>query len=144
MNTSLQGDLTSHANVRIDGRFDGDIAIDGNMMVGETANIHAAIHAHNVTVAGSVHGNITGNKIHVARTGRIWGDLSANGLSTEEGAFIEGKIAMANHPAARADRGEQPALNAPDYHSQVTLSGEDSATGESVDVEIVEDTPPGH
>lgn len=145
MNTALQGELTSHANVRIDGRFEGAISIDGNMMVGETADIRAGIHAHNVTVAGAVHGNITGNKIHVARTGRIWGDISAASLSTEEGAYIEGKVTMASHPAARGERASQPALSAPEspeYHAPV-LSGEDTATGEMVDVEFVEDPPPG-
>jgi len=101
--TRITGDITSTANVRIDGHFDGSIQIEGNMIVGEAAQISADIHAHNITIAGSVHGDVSGAKVMLARTARVWGDISAAALTTEEGAFLDGRITMPAHPAAQAE-----------------------------------------
>ena len=93
-NSTLEGHLRSSANVRLDGTFSGTLEIGGNVLVGETAQINADINAKNISIAGAVHGNITGKKVQLLRTGRIWGDIRATALTTEEGAFIDGKINM--------------------------------------------------
>ena len=93
-NSTLEGHLRSSANVRLDGTFSGTLQIGGNVLVGETAQINADINAKNISIAGAVHGNVTGKKVQLLRTGRIWGDIRATALTTEEGAFIDGKINM--------------------------------------------------
>lgn len=93
-NTTLEGTLRSNANVRLDGTFTGTLEINGNVLVGETAKINADINAKNVSIAGAVRGNVSGKKVQLLRTGRIWGDIRAAALTTEEGAFIDGKITM--------------------------------------------------
>jgi cytoskeletal protein CcmA (bactofilin family) len=93
-NTVVEGTLRSNSNVRLDGTFTGTLEISGNVLVGETAKITADIHAKNVSIAGAVRGNVSGNKVQILRTGRIWGDIHALKLTTEEGAFIDGKISM--------------------------------------------------
>lgn len=100
-NTSFEGSFVSSGNVRMDGQFAGSLEISGNILVGESADIHADIHARNISIAGTVRGNVSGNKVQLLRTGRIWGDISAAALTTEEGAFIDGKIAMVGHSATR-------------------------------------------
>lgn len=99
-NSVLEGTFQSNANVRLDGTFTGTLEINGNILVGETAKIKADIHARNISVAGAVRGNITGKKVQVLRTGRVWGDIRATALTTEEGAFIDGKITMVGHESA--------------------------------------------
>jgi len=99
-NTTLEGTLRSNANVRLDGAFTGTLEITGNVLVGETAKINADIHAKNISIAGAVRGNISGKKVQLLRTGRIWGDIRATALTTEEGAFIDGKITMVGHETA--------------------------------------------
>lgn len=93
-NCTLEGTLRSNANVRLDGTFTGTLEISGNILVGETAKINADINAKNISIAGAVRGNVTGKKVQLLRTGRIWGDIHAQALTTEEGAFIDGKITM--------------------------------------------------
>ncbi|MEP7293424.1 MAG: polymer-forming cytoskeletal protein [Chloroflexota bacterium] len=93
-NSTLEGHLSSSANVRLDGTFTGTLEIGGNVLVGETAQINADINARNISIAGAVRGNIKGKKVQLLRTGRIWGDIQATALTTEEGAFIDGKITM--------------------------------------------------
>lgn len=99
-NCEMEGVLRSHANVRLDGTFTGTLEIEGNVLVGETARITADINAKNVSIAGAVRGNVSGKKVQLLRTGRIWGDIHATALTTEEGAFIDGKIAMMGREAA--------------------------------------------
>ena len=97
----LRGELRSQGNVRLDGTFEGTLEIDGNVLVGETAKITADINAKNVAIAGAVRGNVSGKKVQLLRTARVWGDITASAISTEEGAFIEGKITMITHEAAQ-------------------------------------------
>jgi cytoskeletal protein CcmA (bactofilin family) len=45
-------------------------------------------------VAGSVKGNITAQRLEIAKSGRVWGDVVTSSFTTEEGAFLRGKITM--------------------------------------------------
>ena len=99
--TTLKGDLKCQGNIRLDGTFEGTLEIDGNVLVGETAKITADINAKNVSIAGAVRGDVSGKKVQLLRTARVWGDISATAMSTEEGAFIDGKITMITHEAAQ-------------------------------------------
>ncbi len=101
--TEIEGRLKCDANIRIDGAFTGTLEITGNVLVGETGNIKADINARNISIAGTVRGNITGNKVQLLRTARVWGDIQAVALTTEEGAFIDGKITMNNSPDEQTD-----------------------------------------
>ncbi len=103
----IEGKFTSSGNVRMDGKFSGTLVITGNILVGESAEIHADIDARNISIAGTVRGNVTGSKVQLLRTGRIWGDISASAITTEEGAFIDGKITMVGHSATRPPTEEE-------------------------------------
>lgn len=98
--TTLTGDFRGKGNARLDGILEGTLEIDGNVLIGESAQISADIHARNISIAGAVRGNVHGNKVQILRTGRVWGDINAAAITTEEGAFIDGKIAMVSHEAA--------------------------------------------
>jgi cytoskeletal protein CcmA (bactofilin family) len=90
----LEGKLKSDGNIRLDGIFKGTLEISGNVLVGENAKIDADIDAKNISIAGAVRGNVSGNKVQLLRSARVWGDITATTITTEEGAFIEGKINM--------------------------------------------------
>lgn len=115
-NSETEGTFSSSGNVRMDGKFTGTLEIEGNILVGESADIRADINARNISIAGTVRGNVSGNKVQLLRTGRIWGDISASALTTEEGAFIDGKITMMGHSATRPPANED------------VIDGEDSVT----------------
>lgn len=101
---AIEGTLRSDANIRLDGQFSGTLEITGNVLVGETAKITADINARNISIAGTVRGNVTGKKVQLLRTARVWGDITATALATEEGAFIDGKISMMSEPAEHEER----------------------------------------
>ena len=107
-NSVMEGTFRSAANVRLDGTFTGTLEIGGNVLIGETAKITADVNARNISIAGAVRGNVTGKKVQLLRTGRVWGDIRAQALTTEEGAFIDGKIAMVGHEYSQAPAVEPP------------------------------------
>jgi cytoskeletal protein CcmA (bactofilin family) len=89
------GKLRGSGGIRIEGTFEGDISVRGLVVVGETGRVTCEnLKANTVVVAGAVKGNITAEKLEVRATGRVWGDVTVVGLSTEEGAFLRGQICM--------------------------------------------------
>jgi cytoskeletal protein CcmA (bactofilin family) len=133
-NCTLLGELRSQANIRLDGTFEGTLEIDGNVLVGETAKINADIHARNVAVAGAVRGNISGKLVQLLRTARVWGNISAAAITTEEGAFIDGKLTMVQHDAS-TEQVEIASLPAPEITEDATTTDNDDEVivGETVE-----------
>jgi cytoskeletal protein CcmA (bactofilin family) len=90
-----KGNLSGVGGVRIEGAFEGDIAMRGLLVVGETGRVTCEhLRANVVIVAGAVQGNITADKVEIRKTGRVWGDVVTAAFATEEGAFLRGQIRM--------------------------------------------------
>jgi cytoskeletal protein CcmA (bactofilin family) len=90
-----QGQVSGTGGVRIEGAFDGEISLRGLVVIGESGRVTCEhIRAMTVIVAGSVKGDITANKVEITRTGRVWGNVVTISFSTQEGAFLRGKITM--------------------------------------------------
>lgn len=93
--TRYQGKLTGRGGVRIEGVFDGEVALNGLLVVGTTGLVTCEdLRARTVIVAGKVKGNITAEKVEIRASGRVWGDVTTTAFSTEEGAFLRGQIQM--------------------------------------------------
>ena len=90
-----QGNITGSGGVRVEGTYEGQIALKGMLVVGETGKVTCEnVRASNVIVAGAVKGNITAQKVEIRATGRVWGDIVTTAFATEEGAFLRGQIRM--------------------------------------------------
>jgi cytoskeletal protein CcmA (bactofilin family) len=90
-----KGNLSGIGGVRIEGAFEGDIAMRGLLVVGETGRVTCEhLRANVVIVAGAVQGNITAEKVEIRKTGRVWGDVVTAAFATEEGAFLRGQVRM--------------------------------------------------
>lgn len=141
---TLDGTLVSTGNVRLDGTFNGSLDIHGNVLVGETAKIEADITAKNISIAGAVRGNVNGKKVQLLRTGRVWGDITATALSTEEGAYIDGKISMVSkdeaRPVTEPHRPQSARIDAPPSNAEpdfLAATDEISAVPASAEVDAV-------
>jgi cytoskeletal protein CcmA (bactofilin family) len=90
-----KGQMSGTGGVRIEGAFEGDIALGGQQVVGETGRLTSQqIRANLVVIAGAVRGDITAEKVEIRSTGRVWGNVVTASFSTEEGAFLRGQITM--------------------------------------------------
>ena len=89
------GSINGAGGVRIEGAFEGEIALRGMLVVGETGRVTCQdVRANTVIVAGAVRGNITTQKLEIRGSGRVWGDVVTTAFVTEEGAFLRGQIRM--------------------------------------------------
>jgi cytoskeletal protein CcmA (bactofilin family) len=90
-----KGDLGGSGGVRIEGTFEGDIAMRGLLVVGETGRVTCrTLRANTVIIAGAVKGDITAERLEIRSTGKVWGTVVTVSFSTEEGAFLRGQITM--------------------------------------------------
>jgi cytoskeletal protein CcmA (bactofilin family) len=90
-----QGSISGSGGVRVEGTFEGQIALKGLLVIGETGKITCdSVRAASVIVAGAVKGNIFAQKVEIRSTGRVWGDIVTTAFATEEGAFLRGQIRM--------------------------------------------------
>lgn len=90
----FQGTFTGAGGIRIEGTFDGSINVRGAVVVADGAKVTANIQAASVSIAGTVQGDITADKVEIRSTGRIFGDLVTTKFATEEGAFLRGQVRM--------------------------------------------------
>ena len=93
-NAHFRGDIQSDGGVRIDGILEGNIDLTGNLVIGEGAKLIAEINANNISISGAVKGNVSGNRVEILETGRVWGDLTINSLLLNEGAYLRGQTTM--------------------------------------------------
>ncbi len=101
-----KGNLSGAGGVRIEGAFDGEIALRGMLVVADGGRVTCEhLRAHTVIVAGAVQGNITAEKVEIRKTGRVWGDVVTAAFATEEGAFLRGQIRMEEHLEVEIETG---------------------------------------
>lgn len=90
-----KGSLSGSGGVRIEGAFEGEIALNGLLVVGGSGRVTCPhLRANIVVIAGAVRGDITAQKVEIRATGRVWGDVVTAAFATEEGAFLRGQIRM--------------------------------------------------
>jgi cytoskeletal protein CcmA (bactofilin family) len=91
----FSGVLTFEKPFMIRGRLSGEIEAQGLLVVDEDAVVEADIRASRVVIRGSVKGNVTASeKLELARSGRLEGDLSAPDISMESGCVFIGRCDM--------------------------------------------------
>ncbi len=106
---SWKGQLGGSGGVRIEGTFEGEIALRGILVVGETGRVTCQVlRANTVVVAGVVRADIVSERLDIRSTGRVWGSVVTAAFSTEEGAFLRGQVTMEE----KVDIGVGPAADA--------------------------------
>jgi cytoskeletal protein CcmA (bactofilin family) len=91
----LDGNVVSAGSLRIDGQVKGQINADGDVTLSPQSQVEADIRAQNVSVAGRFKGNIAvKGKAHLARGGRVDGNITSKTLVVEEGGIFHGQSIM--------------------------------------------------
>ncbi len=91
----LEGNVVSAGSLRIDGQVKGQINADGDVALSAQSQVEADIRAQNVSIAGRFKGNvIVKGKAHLARGGRIDGNITSKTLVVEEGGVFHGQSIM--------------------------------------------------
>jgi cytoskeletal protein CcmA (bactofilin family) len=93
--SEFEGKLTFEGQVRIDGKFSGQIFTKDVLVIGDGAKVNAEINAGTVIVNGQVEGNIRATQmIELHQPGRVKGNIEAPTLSMDKGVIFEGSCKM--------------------------------------------------
>lgn len=106
--TKYSGKITGDGGVRIEGTFEGEIKLNGLLVVGTTGRVTCEdLRAKAIIVAGTVRGDLTANRVDIRATGRVWGNVTTVSFATEEGAFLNGQIQMEEKIELDLPKGEE-------------------------------------
>ncbi|NTX05972.1 bactofilin BacM [Myxococcus sp. CA051A] len=95
--SEFEGKLTFEGQVRIDGKFQGQIITKDVLVIGDGAKVNAEIQAGTVIINGQVEGNVKATQIIELKTpGRVKGNLETPSLSMDRGVVFEGTLKMEN------------------------------------------------
>ena len=97
VNAAMQGSLifSDPVNLRISGKFKGDLKTKGVLFIGEHADVSADIQGEVINVSGKVKGTIFAEaKVSLLSTAVVYGDITTPVLEIKEGAVFEGKSKM--------------------------------------------------
>jgi cytoskeletal protein CcmA (bactofilin family) len=99
----IKGEVTSAADLTVEGRIEGRIDLQGHsLVVGCGGGIQAEIVAKTVVIQGAVTGNVTAReKVDIRETGSIEGDIVAPRVAIADGAILRGRVETQRESAER-------------------------------------------
>lgn len=99
----IKGEVSGSEDLTIEGQVEGKIHMrDHNINIAQSGRVNAEIHAKGVVIYGEVNGNVfADDKIEIAETGRLVGDLSSPRIAISDGAQFRGSVDMSRTTPAR-------------------------------------------
>ena len=101
---AVKGDVTTAADLHIDGTIVGDIDC-AQLIQGASSRITGTVKARGARLAGTIEGSVAVVALTIERTARISGDVSYETLAIEAGAQVDGQMTHRGQ-----DRPDEPPL----------------------------------
>jgi cytoskeletal protein CcmA (bactofilin family) len=90
---TIEGKIEGTGNVRVAGRFKGNVSVKGEVTIEPGASIDGEVKAETVFVAGEVRGQIVSSSlIEFKESGTLVGDLKAGSLTVVAGSKMRGRV----------------------------------------------------
>lgn len=97
---AINGDINGMGDLKIDGKVEGNITLEGKLILTEGSSIAGNITANNFICNGLVIGNVViKEKLTLESKSKISGDIKTKLLIIEEGAEINGKCIASKNSA---------------------------------------------
>lgn len=117
------GKLEFEKGVRLLGKFEGEIASGGQLLIDDGAALNGDVKAQSITIEGNVKGNLdAGAKVQLAQSARVEGDVHAARLEVAEGAVLVGHCTVGVNGQARQE---------PQNKSGASVKGDSLPSGKS-------------
>lgn len=97
VDAAMQGNLAfkDPVSLRINGKFEGNLEVRGNLIIAPSAVVYADIISDNIVIGGRVKGKITAReRLTLLPTAIVEGDIYPAKLNIAEGAVLESKCSM--------------------------------------------------
>jgi cytoskeletal protein CcmA (bactofilin family) len=106
----IKGEVSGSESLYIDGRVEGSINLPGNRVtIGRNGVVAANVVAREIVVIGKLKGNLTASdRVDIRNEGSLTGDVVAQRISIEDGAFFKGGIDI-RKPGAQNVPSKEPA-----------------------------------
>lgn len=93
--TSIEGDVVSGGDIRIDGNLKGTLKTRGKLVVGPTGSIEGEIVCGNADVSGTIRGKVNVTELlSLKNSAKINGEITTGKLAIEPGADFSGSCSM--------------------------------------------------
>jgi cytoskeletal protein CcmA (bactofilin family) len=90
---TITGKIDGTGSVRLIGRFEGDVHIQGDLTVDAGAKLTGSVRAASVAIGGEIEGNIeSAESVEILSTGVLNGDLKAGTLTVASGSRMRGRV----------------------------------------------------
>lgn len=94
--TSIEGEIKSDSNLRIDGRVKGTINVRGRLIVGQSGVIEGEVTCQSCDIEGTLMGKVNcQDLLSLKATAKLHGDINTKKLAIEPGAIFTGNCSMA-------------------------------------------------
>ncbi len=101
----VNGDITGKTDLRIAGKVNGNVSIDGELILEKLATIEGDVKCGAAILAGSIKGNVEcKGKLYLQENSKIIGNVKAEQLVINEGAVFQGNCDMNELPATKKDK----------------------------------------
>lgn len=119
---TVEGSIRGTEDLIIEGSMKGTVEMEKhNFAVGSKGRVEGEIRAHNVAISGLLHGKIKAlGKVEITRGADFYGEIKANSISIEEGAFFKGEIELDREPHTKIDTAGKQMKGAEPKRSQVS------------------------
>jgi cytoskeletal protein CcmA (bactofilin family) len=94
-NLTVKGRVSADDDIQILGTHTGELDLNGNLDIRQSANIVGNVQANTITVSGTVEGSVMARKkLHIYYTAKIKGEITTPVIAIQEGAQFDGKVNM--------------------------------------------------
>ena len=100
--TQIKGDIVATGDFRLDGVLEGNIQLNGKLVVGDSGVVNGNVLCQNANIIGTVNGNLSVKELlSLHASARVRGDILINKLSIEPGAVFSGNCRMIDEVRAQ-------------------------------------------
>jgi cytoskeletal protein CcmA (bactofilin family) len=113
--TVIRGNVRGSGPIEVLGRVEGEVATNGDVLVGDRGVVLGNVSGAAVRVAGEVTGDLTGSDaVLLGDNARVVGDLRAPRIGITEGALVRGSVQTSAQSPPPAQRSAARAAQEPE------------------------------
>jgi cytoskeletal protein CcmA (bactofilin family) len=107
--TVVRGNVRGAGGLEILGRVEGDVSVEGDVVLGDGAAVRGNITGTQLTISGAVMGDLRGTEAVLVESGaKVVGDLLAPRIGIAEGALVRGNVRTEGEPALTPSQARRP------------------------------------
>lgn len=93
--TTIEGDITTNGDMRIDGSLTGSINVKGKLVIGVSGYVEGEIICQNADISGTIKGKIgVSELLSLKASAKLSGEIITNKIAIEPGATFSGSCSM--------------------------------------------------